>query len=268
VGGRIEPIWELVLQVLFEAGLPIVLIQPARARHFAKSIGRYAKTDAIDAEVLARMAEVAVDGVALWKPRSEAEAHLRALILRRQQLLGFLDAERKRQSATQCKPVLASLDESVASLKRQIRDIDDQIDSLLKESSELRPKVEILTSVKGIGRLTAATLLTELPELGTLSRTEISALAGVAPMNRESGTWSGKRYIQGGRVRARNSLYMASLSAIQHNEHLREFFLRLVQRGKARKIALVAVMRKLLIHLNSLLRRSQASPTLSATNPL
>jgi transposase len=256
---------QLVLQLLHGEGLPVVLIQPSRARHFAKSVGRRAKTDTIDAQVLAWMSEVACDDVALWQPRGEAEEKLRAVVARRRQLVAFVDAERKRLEAATYRPVRKSIERTLSRFKKEIQELEAQMDELISLSDYLRQQVAILSSVKGIGRLTAATLLTEMPELGSLSRREVAALAGVAPFTRESGTWSGKRCISGGRAEVRNSLYMASLSAIRFNEHLRGFYQHLLSRGKLKKVALVAVMRKLLIHLNALLKQHEVSPPLTAT---
>lgn len=254
----------LVLQVLHAAGVPVVLIQPLRSRHFAKSVGRKAKTDAIDAAILAWMAEVAVEDSACWQPRTPAEAALRELVQRRQQLVVFIDAEKKRLAAAATEAVVESIGAVLQALSSQVKQLEGRIGALVEDSPAIRPKVEVLAGVRGVGTLTAVTLLTEVPELGTLSRREVAALVGVAPITRESGTWSGKRFIHAGRTRARNALYMAALAGIRHNDHLQDFYSRLVKRGKPKKVGLVAVMRKLLLHLNALLRSAAMPPTPAA----
>jgi transposase len=252
---------QAVLVALYAASVPTVLIVPQRARHFARAIGKLAKTDPIDARVLARMALVAVDDAPVWAPLDEKLAGLRDLVFRRQQLVELVDAERKRK-AQACGLARESVEIIVEALLKEQRRVEKLIDAALADAPSMKADAEVLESVKGVGRTTAATLLVTLPELGTLDRGEITALAGVAPYNRESGKWAGKRTISGGRVRARRALYMAALSAIRHNAHLKAAYTRLRSRGKEGKVALVACMRKLLIHLNSLMRtrRTPAVP--------
>jgi transposase len=252
-----------VLMALFEAGLPVVLVQPVRARNFARALGRRAKTDPIDAAVLATMAALVVDEVPLWAPKEEALADLEALVRRRRDLVEFRDAERKRLRLART-IVRAEIETSVAELTEKIRDLEQRIDNLIAEVSLLAKDAEALESVEGVGRISAATLLVSLPELGTLSRTEIAALAGVAPMNRDSGSWSGHRFIHGGRTQARNALYMMVLSGVRWNPIIKERYAYLCSKGKKPKIALVACMRKLLIHLNGLMRRHRNGPTIPA----
>lgn len=252
----------LTLVHLHAAGLPVVLVQPARARHFAKALGRYAKTDAIDALVLARMAEL-VDDVALWGPLDEDLAELRALVERRVQLVAMIDAETKRRrDATES--VSRSIDAMLAALQTQLKEVEGQINDRIAQSDIITAKVEAFEEVRGVGRVTAVSLVVWMPELGRVSRREVAALAGVAPINRDSGTWSGQRYTFGGRVQVRNILYMATLSATRWNDHIKAFYQRLLKRGKRKKVALVACMRKLLIHLNSL---SRSVPTPPHTAP-
>jgi transposase len=243
----------LVLRALFAAELPVVQIQPLRARHFAKALGRYAKTDPIDASVLARMASFAVDEVQLWLPPSAEAAELRALVDRRQQLVRMLDAERKRlgHAADVVRPRVAA---HVAYLRSEVEAMNQALDKRIATSEELRPRAERLLEVRGVGPVTAATLLVYVPELGSLNRREVASLVGVAPIARESGTWSGRRFTFGGRSEARRVLYMAALSAIRYNPHIKVFYARLRARGKHGKVALVACMRKLLVHLNARLR--------------
>lgn len=246
---------QLVLQVLHAEGLPVVLVEAGRARHFAKSMGRYAKSDSIDARVLAKMAEFTVDDVPLWQPRTEEEQALRDLVRRRRQLVVMTDAERKRLAAAtnaSCQRSSRRLLEVQAS---EVKRVEREIRELVKRSDALRVQVDELTAVVGVGLVTAVTLVAELPELGSLTRREAASLAGVAPMNRDSGEWSGERYIRGGRADVRRALYMAALVGIQRNPHLSEKYRALVERGKPKKVALVAVMRKLLVHLNARMRR-------------
>lgn len=250
----------LALNLLFEAGLPVVLVQPQRARHFARALGQHAKTDAIDAYMLARMAEVAVNDVPLWKPMEEVLADLKALVERRQHLLTIRDAEMKRLRLARAL-VRGDIEASVADLTTRVRGLERRIDELVHATTRLEQEIGVLEGVDGVGRTTASALRVSLPELGTLTRNEIAALAGVAPMNRDSGAWSGQRFIHGGRAGARKVLYMATLAASRWNPVIRERYRALLTRGKKPKVALVACMRKLLLHLNSLMRRFLAGPT-------
>lgn len=243
----------LVLEVLHAAGLPVVLIQPMRARHFARALGKRAKTDAIDALVLARMALLAVDDQPLWSPPTEGQALLRGLVDRRRQLLTLIDMETKRKRGAH-EVVLVGITETLSFLKAKLSEVDRQISKLLSQDEELGDQAATLAEVKGVGRVTACTLLVHVPELGTLNRRQIAALVGVAPMNRDSGTKSGQRFIHGGRAQARKVLYMATLTAMRWNSHIKDVYLRLLQRGKPKKLALVACMRRLVVHLNSRMR--------------
>jgi len=251
------------LIAVFEAKLPVVLLQPLRARHFARAVGRYAKTDQIDAAVLARMAQLVVDDVPLWAPTEETLADLKALVERRQHLVVLRDAEKKRLRLARS-IVQADIEAAIVDLTRKVGELERRIDEILAKSNALEAEVAVLESVKGVGRITAASLLVTLPELGTLTRSEICALAGVAPMNRDSGTWSGARFIQGGRAQARRALYMAAMVATRWNPVIHERYTSLLARGKQKKVALVACMRKLLIHLNSLMRAYKSGPTNAA----
>jgi transposase len=251
------------LIALFEAGLPVVLVQPVRARNFARALGRRAKTDPIDAAVLAMMAALVVDDVPLWAPTEDALADLEALVERRQNLIVVRDAERKRLRLARS-IVRADIETLVTELTAKIADLERRIDEIIAEVTSLADDAKVLESVKGVGRISAATLLVSLPELGTLTRGEIAALAGVAPMNRDSGSWSGQRFIHGGRAQARNALYMMALTGTRWNPVIRERYAYLRSKGKKPKVALVACMRKLLIHLNGLMRIHKNGPTMSA----
>ncbi len=238
-----------VLHALYAAGVRAILVQPARARHFAKGMGRIAKTDRIDAQVLARMAEVAVDDVPAWKPLEDSQRELRELNSRRSIIVTDLDAERKRLGTAEGE-ARESILRHLEFLKHEEKQLTKMIQEKLEQAEPVASRARALQEVRGVGLTTAVTLLVTLPELGTVSRGEIAALTGVAPMNRDSGTWSGQRHIYAGRSTARRALYMASLSGIRHNEHLRDFYHRLVARGKPKKVALTACMRKLVIHLD------------------
>jgi len=252
------------LATLHAAGLAVVLIQPMRARHFARAVGQRAKTDELDAHVLARMALLAVDEVPLWAPAAEHQADLKALIERRQQLLALRDGEKKRLRFARA-IVRADLERSVSVVTAQVVELEQRIDALIASDARLSGDVALLESVRGVGRVSAATLRVALPELGTLTRQQVAALVGIAPINRDSGAKSGRRYIQGGRAVARQALYMAALAAARWNAIIKSRYSHLVAKGKKPKVALVACMRKLLIHLNSLMRRHLQRPTSVAT---
>lgn len=252
----------LALHALHGAGHAVVLVQPIRARHFARALGQYAKTDRIDAQVLAQMARLAVEEAPLWQPVEEHLADLKALVERRQQLLVQRDAEKKRLRFAR-DVVRPDLEQAVADLTRRVQDIEQRIDEQVAQNTRLTEEVAVLESVRGVGRISAATLRVLVPELGTLTRQQVAALVGVAPMNRDSGAKSGHRYIRGGRDSARQTLYMAALAATRWNSIIKAQYLHLVQRGKKPKVALVACMRKLLIHLNSRMRSYLQGPTIA-----
>ncbi len=241
------------LEGLHAAGFAVVLVQPLRARHFARALGQYAKTDAIDAHVLARMALLAVDDAPRWEPVAEQVADLKALVDRRQQLLVQRDGEKKRLRFARA-IVRPDLERAVADLTAQVAELEQRIDMLVASRNRLAEEIELLESVRGVGRVSAATLRVVIPELGTLTRQQVAALVGVAPINRDSGGKSGRRYIRGGRDVARQALYMAALAAARWNTVIQARYAHLVAKGKKPKVALVACMRKLLIHLNSLMR--------------
>lgn len=251
------------LDRLYAAGFAVVLVQPMRARHFARALGQYAKTDVIDAKVLARMAVLAVDDAPRWEPVADQVADLKALVERRQQVLTQRDGEKKRLRFARA-IVRTDLERAVAELTAQVGELERRIDGLVAAHGRLRAEVGVLESVRGVGRVSAATLRVVVPELGTLTRQAVAALVGVAPMNRDSGGKSGRRYIRGGREAARQALYMAALAATRWNSVIKARYAALVAAGKKPKVALVACMRKLLIHLNSLLRRHLSGPPAAA----
>jgi len=242
--------------------LPIRVVNPRQVRQFAQAAGILAKTDRLDAEVLVRFAQaMQLEPRAL--PSEQVQA-LQALIARRNELTEMLTMERNRLRLAH-KSVRGHLKQSIRWLESRIGSTDHDIDGMLRECGIWRDKVELLESVPGIARLTSLRLVTTLPELGTLNRRQISALAGVAPFNQDSGQWRGKRRIYGGRAAARTALYMAALVGSRHNPVLRAFYQRLRAAGKPAKVALTACMRKLLTILNTMLREGRAwSPRLAS----
>jgi transposase len=249
----------LVLHTLHKEGVPMALVSPQRARAFADSVGEHAKTDAIDARVLAHMAAV-VDKQRPWSPPSPGEERLRNLVRRRLQVLEHINAEDARLRRCEDELIRSSLNRLLGILKAEMKTLDALLREAVEADDVIARRVRIVSEVKGVALLTAATLLSEMPELGTLSRNEAASLAGVAPYARESGAWAGRRRVRYGRVHARRALYMAALSGIRWNQVLRDFFNRLVAKGKPKIVALVACMRKLLAHLNSLLRAHLQAP--------
>jgi transposase len=240
-----------VVAALAMAGLPVVVANPRQVRDFARATGQLAKTDAIDAQVLALFAE-RVRPVPRSLPDEAAQA-LDALLTRRRQLIGMLTAERNRLLIARS-AVRRDLQQHIRFLERRLRAADDDLHSAVKVSPVWRVKDDLLQSVPGVGRVVSLTLLAELPELGRVSHKEIAALVGVAPLNRDSGTLRGKRLVYGGRAPVRAALYMAALVASKCNPAIRVFYRRLRAAGKPAKVALTACMRKLLTILNAIAR--------------
>lgn len=240
-----------VAGALAKAKLPVAVVNPRQVRDFAKSTGKLAKTDKLDAHVLAHFAEAVKP-----QPRiiaDEQSQTLSAILARRHQIVEMLTAEKNRLLRAH-KSVFPEIRKHIAFLERQLKAIDDELCQLIQQSPIWREKDELLRSVTGIGQVTSRTLLAELPELGTLNRKQIAALVGVAPFNRDSGTLRGKRIVWGGRANVRAVLYMSALVAVRHNPILKQFYQRLVKAGKAPKVALTACMRKLLVILNTMLK--------------
>lgn len=232
--------------------LKVAVVNPRQVRDFARATGRLAKTDTIDAEALAHFAESIRP-----EPRpllDEDTLELQALMTRRRQLIDMRTAETNRLDTCRVERVRKDIQKTVAWLTRRIGDVDDDIDKRIRKTPLWREREDLLSSVNGIGKTTARTLMTELPELGTLNRRQIAALAGLAPFNSDSGQRTGKRQIRGGRPEVRSMLYMASISAVRFNPQLREMYRRLLAAGKAKKVALVACARKLLTVLNAMVR--------------
>lgn len=236
---------------LSDAGLPVSLVNPKQTRHFARGLGRRAKTDRIDALVLACFGRVTQP--ILYVSLSEQAEELSALVERRQQLVESLTAEKNRLGMAR-PAARPSLEAHIRWLEQEIESLRRQIEALLQQTADLKSKSEILQSTPGVGLITSFTFLAALPELGHLNRKQAAALVGVAPFNHDSGATHGARYCSGGRAAVRTALYMATLSAIRCNPLIRDFYIRLKDRGKPSKVALVACMRKLLTILNAMIR--------------
>jgi transposase len=238
------------------AGLPIVLVNPRQVRDFAKALGRLAKTDTIDAEVLALFGERVRPPV---RPLRDPETQvLSALLQRRRQVLDMLIAERQRRAQATAAPVVQSLDDHIRYLAARLKAVDGELQTALKASPLWRVKEQWLRSVPGIGPTTALTLLCDLPELGQLSRRQIAALVGVAPLNRDSGSQRGPRMTWGGRATVRTALYMATITAVRCNPVLRAFYQRLRAVGKRPKVARIATVHKLLTIVNAMVKHQTA----------
>ena len=243
-----------VVTALAEVGLPVVVVNPRNVRAFARATGRLAKTDAIDAQVLAEFAMIIKPKVRDLPDAVSAE--LKALSTRRRQLIEMLVAEGNRLSAAP-KPVRPNIEAHINWLTDELKKLDSDISSFIKANASYEEKDQILKSAPGIGPVISTMLLSELPELGTLNRKQISALEGVAPFNRDSGKLRGKRRIYGGRANVRTALYMGALVATRHNPVIKEFYVRLIKAGKPGKVALVACARKLLTILNSMVKHQR-----------
>lgn len=241
-----------VVAALVAAHLPAVVVNPRQARDFARATGQLAKTDAIDAGILAHFAEAVRPGV---KPLpDEATRELDALLTRRRQLIEMRVAEKNRLQRTAAQRVRRDIQKHIHWLERQLVEIEKDLNDSIKRTPAWREKDDLLQGVKGVGPVLSATLLGELPELGRLNRREIAKLVGVAPLNHDSGKFKGQRRIWGGRASVRASLYMSALVASRYNPAIRDFYQRLVTAGKPTKVALTACMRKLLAILNAIAR--------------
>ena len=242
----------VVAAALAAARLPVVVVNPAQIRAFAKAIGQRAKTDPIDAAVIAHFAEATRP-----EPRpmpDEATRLLADLVARRRQILEMMVAERQREKRVTVPHLRKSIMRLLKVLERELTSVDTDINDAVRGSPAWREKEDLLASVPGVGPTIARTLIAELPELGQLSRRQVAALAGLAPFTRQSGQWRGKSFIGGGRTSVRTALFMGAMVAKKYNPVLRTFFNRLVAAGKPKMIALIAVARKLLTMLNAILR--------------
>lgn len=241
----------LATSCLAEAGLPVVIVNPRQVRDFAKSAGILAKTDAIDARVIARFAEAVTPDVRQLKDRQTSE--LTALVTRRRQIIEMIVAERNRLRLAN-KRNKKDIEDHIRWLKKRLDKIETDIGKMIQGSPIWRCKDDILQSVPGIGPITSASLICDLPELGVLSPKKIAMLAGLAPLNCDSGKYKGRRRIWGGRASVRCGLYMATMAAIRCNPAIKGFYQRLTEAGKCHKVAATACMRKLLVIVNAMLR--------------
>ena len=242
----------IVAAAVAGASLPLAVVNPAQVRHFAQAVGKRAKTDPIDAAVIARFAEAVKP-----EPRElpdEAARLLSELVGRRAQVIEMLVAERQREKRASAMRVRKSLARHIAALEKELPEIDRDIDTMVRGSPVWREKEDLLISFPGVANTIARGVLADVPELGKLTRREIASLVGVAPFTRQSGQWKGKSMIAGGRPFARSAIFMAALSAIRCNPVLREFYKRLLARGKPKMVALIAVARKTLTILNAMIR--------------
>jgi transposase len=258
-----------LLAAIASAGLPVVAVNPRQVRDFAKAIGKLAKTDAIDARVLAHFADAVRPAV---RPLPDAATQaLGALVTRRRQLVEMLTAEENRRK-TAPTAIRSDIQAHVAWLRKRLKGVDKELSQAVRTSPLWREQEDVLRSVPGIGPVVSVTLLADLPELGTLDRKQVVALVGLAPLNRDSGTMRGKRTIWGGRATVRAALYMAALVGSRRNPVLRALYTRLLAAGKTKKVALTACMRKLLTILNALLKHRtrwiQPAPVAAATGSL
>ena len=237
---------------LAAADLPVAVVNPRQVRDFARAAGRLAKTDRLDAEVIAAFAEAMRPEV---RPLANTETrHMAALVTRRRQLVDMRTAEKNRRAALDAGPARRQLDEHIAWLTRAIEEIDNDIDGAVRTSKAWRADEDLLRSVPGVGPVLCRTLLADLPELGALNRRQIAALVGVAPFNRDSGKMRGRRTVWGGRGHIRAVLYMATVTATRVNPVIKATYGKLTDNGKPAKLALTACMRKLLIILNAMMR--------------
>ena len=244
----------LVVAELSHAGLPVAVVNAKRVRDFARATGQMAKTDKLDAKVLAHFA--AAVRPAVRSLRSEEEEQLTALMTRRRQVIDMLTVEKNRLVTVRAK-MRSDIEAHIQWLSSKLKELDEEIEEFVESLPVWKEKDALLQSVPGVGRVSSATLLAMLPELGLLNRQEIAALVGVAPVNKDSGKKRGRRRVYGGRGDVRSVLYMAALSAKKFNPVIRKFYERLIQHGKEKKVALTACMRKLLVILNAMLRSNQ-----------
>ncbi len=240
---------------LATAGLPLAVVNPRQVRDFARAVGQLAKTDALDAQLLARFAD-AIRPTPRPLPEAQAQA-LSALLARRRQVIGMLVAEQQRLG-TALPTVRPRVAAHIAWLRQDLADLDAELQGTIRNSPIWRERERLLRTVPGVGPVLSMTLVADLPELGQLSRKQIAALVGLAPLNCESGILRGRRIVWGGRGRVRAALYMSTLVAVKHHPVLRPFYERLLTAGKPKKVALTACMHKLLLILNALLRHGAA----------
>jgi len=249
--GRLE---HAFVSAAIAKGLPVVVVSPLKVRRFAEAIGQLAKTDEIDARLIAQFAAT-LKPVA--HPVADANARIiKDLVVRRRQLTSLRTMEKNRRPIMP-ESLKASIDRIIETLDHEIESLEQLIQNAVEQHAAWRHKRDLLTSMPGIGPSVASTLIGDLPELGSLSRRQIAALTGVAPFNRDSGTFHGKRRIRGGRAHSRTALFLSAMVAIRYNPEIKRFYERLVQAGKHKKVALTACIRKIVTALNAMLRDNQ-----------
>jgi transposase len=242
----------VVVASLGGAGLPVIVVNPAQVRAFAQALGKRAKTDPIDAAVIARFVQATKPEI---RPLPDADTRLLAdLVARRRQIVQMMVAERQRETQLPTRHLRRSAGRLIKALEKELNVLDRGIDGAVRGSPIWREKEDLLRSVPGVGPVIARTLLAEMPELGKLDRRQIASLAGLAPWTRQSGRWRGKSFIGGGRASVRAVLFMAAMVGARHNPILQAFHQRLIAAGKPKMVALIAVARKLLTILNAILR--------------
>lgn len=245
----------VAVAMLAARAMPVMIVNPAQVRHYAQAVGQKAKTDPIDARMIALFMAVIQPEL---RPLPDAKTlELEALVTRRRQLTAMLVAERARRTQARPGRVRTSLARIVTTLEDELKALDRDIDKTVRDTPAWRDKEDLLASVPGIGKTIARTLIAELPELGSLDRRQIAALAGLAPVTRQSGKWRGKSFIAGGRASVRAALFMGALVAARHNPVLKAFRDHLVAQGKPKLLALIATARKLLTILNAIIRDSK-----------
>lgn len=240
---------------LQQSELPVAVVNPRRVRDFAKALGRFAKTDKVDAIVIAQFARMLKPPTT--KIITENCLRIKALVTRRSQLIKMRTAELNRQKQCAEKFIVKSLTASIKRFTKEIEDINKELKNCIYTDPQMKENAEIIESTPGIGKVTTAMLISELPELGTLTRREIASLTGVAPMAKDSGTFKGKRVTGGGRSSVRTQMYMPTLVAIRYNKVIREFYERLLKAGKTKMTAIVACMRKMLTILNVMVAKKE-----------
>jgi transposase len=241
-----------VAAALAGAAIPLAVVNPRQIRDFARAMGQLAKTDALDARAIARFAE-AIKPEPRPVPDDQAR-ELSELVQRRRQVVEMMAMERNRRRQLTQRRLIKGVDRVLAMLQKELSELEEDLDDAIRGTPAWREAEDLLKSVKGVGDIVARTLIADLPELGTMGRKQIAALVGIAPLNRDSGTIRGRRTIWGGRAKVRAALYMAALVASQRNPRLAAFYQRLIAAGKPKKLALTALMRKLLTILNAILR--------------
>ncbi|THF69529.1 IS110 family transposase [Deinococcus sp. Arct2-2] len=243
---------QAAMLALHDAGVPVTVLNPRQVRHFSRALGQHAKTDRMDAVLLARFAQTLQPEAQV--PREASQRALEALLARRRQVVDLLTMERNRLHSSRDPYVQADLQEVILYLEGRRKQLDQALQNAVQHDPKFQATYTVLTSAPGVGPVMALTLLAQLPELGSLSRQKIANLVGVAPLNRDSGTARGHRKIWGGRAEVRQVLYMSAVSAVRWNPTLKTVFDQLIHKGKPTKVALVACMRKLLVYLNAMVR--------------